>query len=164
MIKYIVFMCVGFILGGCLTAYAFIMKCGKLIMSANEHEAKTRNYYDVFHIWMTKREEGKNLSKYLGENYYKRIAIYGKGRIAEHLNVDLMAIGYHVEYYIDEKSEKIEKDIKLYRIDEELPMVDLVVVTVLKEYDIICEKLAKSYCCKNVDFISAEKLIIDYYQ
>ena len=164
MIKYIVLVIIGFILGGVLTGYLFIMKCGKIVASANCNKEKYKKYYDVFHTWMTKREEGKNPSEYLKINNYSRIAIYGKGRMAEHLNNDLMAVGYHVEYYIDAKSDKIEKGIKLYRLNEQLPVVDLVIITVLKEYDSICEKLKNVYCNKNVCFVSAEQFVTDFYQ
>lgn len=51
--------------------------------------------------WVKIKQEGKNLSEYFEESWYKRIAIYGMNYAGETLVDELKDIGITIAYGID---------------------------------------------------------------
>lgn len=90
----------------------------------------------VYEEWLTFVMEGKKLSEYFLQTHYKTIGIYGLGRLGKQLYFDLTSSGVHVQCIIDNKYSKSKKsfhETPCYSLDEQIPDVDLYVVTVPAE-------------------------------
>lgn len=90
---------------------------------------KYESYYILFDRWMTLREKRLNLGTYLRANGYKKIAVYGYGCFGRHFTNEVKNAGIEVQYIIDRNMVDQYETIKIYRPDEELPIVDVIVVT-----------------------------------
>lgn len=97
--------------------------------------------------WVKVRQEGKTLSEYFERNNYKNIAIYGMSYAGETLVDELKDSRICVKYGIDKKASRINKEIDLVTIEDNLQEVDAVVVTAIAFFDEIAEKLEKRLNC-----------------
>ncbi len=103
-------------------------------------------YLKTYEKWMNKVQDGKKLSSYFKDNHYHTVAIYGMGRIGRHLYRDIQSADIKVEYGID-RSVLCYDTIKCYTLNDELPYVDLIIVTVSAEADNIINMLRKKIDC-----------------
>ena len=90
---------------------------------------KMKEYYNMLDRWMHMRESGKSLLTFFSENHYRRIAIYGMGKFAGHLQNELAGSTIDVVFGIDIMSEKKEFSLKTYLPDLFPQDVDAIVVT-----------------------------------
>lgn len=97
--------------------------------------------------WVKVRQEGKTLSEYFERNNYKNIAIYGMSYAGENLMDELKDSRICVKYGIDKKASRINKEIDLVTMEDNLQEVDAVVVTAIAFFDEIAEKLEKRLNC-----------------
>lgn len=97
--------------------------------------------------WVKVRQEGKTLSEYFERNNYKNIAIYGMSYAGETLVDELKDSRICVKYGIDKKASRINKDIDLVTLEDNLQEVDAVVVTAITFFDEIAEKLEERLNC-----------------
>ncbi len=102
-----------------------------------------RGYWRVFDKWMSWIEEGKSVTNYLIENKYKSIAIYGYGMLGKHLVYQMQQAGLNPVYVVDQQEEKKTTGITLLTIEDNLPNVDIMIVTVLYDYENIKKMLCK---------------------
>lgn len=97
--------------------------------------------------WVKVRQEGKTLSEYFERNNYKNIAIYGMSYAGETLVDELKDSRICVKYGIDKKASRINKEIDLVTMEDNLQEVDAVVVTAITFFDEIAEKLEERLNC-----------------
>ena len=88
---------------------------------------------------------------------FKTIAIYGMGALGKHLveelkNSSLVEISYGIDRCVDTD----KNSIKVLTSEDELPLVDVVVVTPVLEFDMIKEKLCGRL---KVPFVSLEEIL-----
>ena len=96
---------------------------------------KFEQYYNLLHMWMLLREKGISLEQYFTKHGYKKIAIYGYGNNGRHLIYELNKSEVRVQYAIDKKARLYQADIPIYELNSNLPKCDVVVVTVIHEYE-----------------------------
>ena len=73
---------------------------------------------------------------------YQSIAIYGYGMLGRHLVHQLGKAGINVKYAIEsQKGKDAADDMEIYSLNDNLPAVEAVIVTVLYEYEEICDAL-----------------------
>lgn len=155
-------MLVGLLAIICVTIFALtttihtIFKADKEI-DASALESKKFSYmFKVMNQWMQALHEGKSMERYLMDNGYENIAIYGMFYIGERLFEELSASKLTVVYAIDKNREVSNFNIKIFKPTDELPPVDLVVVTTaLYFYDIKRQIKEKLEC----PIISIEELV-----
>lgn len=114
-----------------------------LIQIISEREAerdKFKSYFKTFDQWMLLMERGISIEEYLKKNQYQKVAIYGFGSLGKHLFGQLKASG-RVEYIIDQKVNIINFPIPFYTPTTQLPEVDIIIVTVISEFNEISELL-----------------------
>lgn len=90
----------------------------------------------VYEEWLALAMEGKKLSEYLIKNHFKTVGIYGLGRLGKHLYYDLKSSDVHIQCVIDNKYSESKKnfdEIPCYSVDDQIPNVDLYIVTVPAE-------------------------------
>ena len=118
-------------------------------------EDKFENYYLFMNKWMKQRESFIEIYRFFSEKKIKSIAIYGASIMAERLSADLKDHDVEIAYYIESRKKNIVGK-KVYTMDDELPIVDMIVVTPFLEYYAIRKKL-NAKC--NIPVCSIEKVI-----
>lgn len=97
--------------------------------------------------WIKAKQNGKDLSKYLLQNEYKDIAVYGVSYVGETLVNELKNTEINVIYGIDQNADIDCNGIEVVSLENELKKVDAVVVTAITSFDEIKEKLSVKLEC-----------------
>lgn len=108
--------------------------------------------------WMKTKQEGKHIKEYFEKNEYKSVAIYGLSYIGERLLDELKDCGVEVKYAVDKNADSIYADLDVHLPDEELPKVDVVVVTAVYFFDEIYNNLMDKVSCP---IVSLEDVIYE---
>lgn len=147
---------VGTLLGAAVGAVAGSTVTNKKVIDKNKKVKKFKNYYKMLNEWLRLKQEGKSLEEYFLKNEYKTVAIYGMGEMGNRLYDELKNTDIEVKYAIDEKAEETYADITVYEKDDELPLVDVVIVTATFAFDEIEEEL-----CEKIDMpiVSLEEVV-----
>lgn len=104
---------------------------------------KMLEFYNVLNEWLMLKQEGKSLVDYFERNQYKTIAIYGMKELGERLLDELKKSDVKVVYAIDKNADAIYADIDIVTPDNDLPKVDVIVVTAIHYFNEIEELLAE---------------------
>ncbi len=131
---------------------------GKKLSEKAEKVDKFKGYYNLLNQWLVNKHEGKSLDRYLLEQGYKSIAIYGMGELGNRLYEELKNSEVEVKYAVDKKAESTYSELNVVGLDDELEQVDAIVVTATYAYDEICEELEGIMECP---IISLESVIFD---
>lgn len=114
-----------------------------------------RSYWRVLDLWVGMLEKGTTLSGYLKKAGYDNVAVYGYGMLGKHLVYQLQKEGFEVKCVIDRQVEKKTDCVPLCLLNGNLPHVDVVIVTVLYDYDSIRNEIKK---IMDVDVLPIDKL------
>lgn len=107
----------------------------------------TDNYLMVSH-WLQMKNNGGSVAAYFNKMGYKRIAIYGMAELAVRLCEDLNGTDVEVVYGIDRDAcNSVSAIQEVYAPDDELPQVDVIIVTPFYAYDNIKDMLEKKISC-----------------
>ncbi len=112
----------------------------RIISESEAKRNKFRSNFIMMDQWMLLMERNVSILGYFEKHQYQKVAIYGFGRIGKHLFEQLKASG-RVEYIIDKKVDIVNFAIPFYSPKDHLPQVDVIVVTVIDEFDKIYELL-----------------------
>lgn len=113
-----------------------------------EQAEKNRAMFILMNQWANIRQDGRSLEEYFLKNGYYRIAVYGMGVLGQRLIKELNNSRIQIAYGIDKNRDMVYTDLKVVTMEDELKKVDAVVVTVVKEFDAIQEKLLKKMQCQ----------------
>lgn len=116
----------------------------------SEMAKKNEEIIKIYSHWIRLKQNDKSLSCYLKERGYKKIAIYGMHYLGESLFDDLMDTDVEIKYMIDKNAERIYRNyssIPVYKPDEKLDEVDVVIVTAFIYFKEIQEQLEKQLDC-----------------
>lgn len=111
---------------GFLSGYRFNNSKRKYHMQLAE---KTRSQFILLNQWMKLKQSGRNITSYLIEKKYQKIAVYGMSYLGENILAELKNSEIEVLYGIDERAMEIVSEIGIYTLQDELPCVDAVVVS-----------------------------------
>ena len=114
----------------------------------------------LFDKWLCLKESGKTLQSYFDNKKYKHIAIYGLGMAGNHLLADLENSSIKVIYGIDRLGSQLKRSFPVYTVEEELPEVDIIVVSVIYDFDSIYKILKEKF---HGVIVSLEE-IVDYVE
>lgn len=118
---------------------------------------KMEKYFDILDRWMSIEDRGLSIGDFFVQNHWDHIAIYGYGKIGKHLYARLNNTSVKVDYFIDQNENVEEKDIIVRKLNDDLPSVDVIVVTPVLEFDNISEYLHKKECLFRV--VSIEDIL-----
>ena len=90
---------------------------------------------DILSQWLSAYRIGVRVEDFFNKYHYSTIAIYGMGILGRQLSEELAKSKIQILYFIDRRDVLEENLIKRISIEEELPEVDCIVVTVVAEYD-----------------------------
>lgn len=103
------------------------------------------------------KEKNLSVEDYLMKNRYKNIAIYGLGMLGKHLVRELENTEVQIKYGIDENADSLMMSIPIVTADvEKYNEIDLIIVTVVYDFDEIKKKLVKQ---TDVEIISLLELL-----
>lgn len=104
---------------------------------------KFKGYYNMLNQWLCIKQEGKSLVAYFKENGYKTVAIYGMGEMGNRLYDELKNTEIEVKYAIDKNAVCTYSELQVFEVEDDLPEVDVVVVTATFAFDEIEEELSE---------------------
>lgn len=87
---------------------------------------------DCLTKWIRLKEKNVNLIDYLLRSGFQRISVYGCGVLGEFVYNELNT-AIRIKYFIDRNAKYIKKRIPVYSLDEHLPEVDCVILTLIGE-------------------------------
>lgn len=150
---YILISVVSFI-GGCFCIWKFMDNVIKEIQNLAK---KDRALFLLLKNWINNSQNGKKISDYFLKKNIKTIAIYGMGYVGELLYAELSDSNVTVCYGIDRAFSSYEK-FRIYRPNDVLPKVDMVIVTAVTYYKEVKQQLEKQMDCP---VISLQELILE---
>lgn len=113
-------------------------------MDAWENRVKKLEAYQRLLLqWLSLQQEGKNLAEYLIFNEYHSIAIYGMNDAGERLIEELEDTEIEIKYVVDRNADHIVTNLPKFKPNEELPGVDVMVVTAIIAFQDIQETMEK---------------------
>lgn len=118
----------------------------RLLKQLNDLQIKNsqnEEYWRIFDAWMGLKEREVKWNTYFKARNIKTVGIYGMGMFGNHLVKELEKSDIEILYGIDRKDEAIHSDFKMYRLEDNLPVADAVVVTVTYAFDDIKQKLGQ---------------------
>lgn len=101
----------------------------------------------LFNQWMRTKQEGKSIIDYLHKNDIKTVAIYGMSYVGERLYDELKDSDIEIKYAIDKNADGIYAEVDVLSPEEDLPEVDLIIVTAVYFYNEIEDMLSKVTDC-----------------
>lgn len=150
------------VLGTALGGIAGTIITSKLIQKNVELELKKtdkfRSYYNMLNQWLILKHNGKSLENYFINKNYKTIAIYGMGEMGNRLYEELKDTSVNVSYAIDKNSINTYSEIDVFELEDNLPIVDVIIVTAVFDFNEIQKQLINF-----VDFpiISLDEIIYE---
>lgn len=124
--------------------------------SSQDNIQKLREFYCILNQWIYIHHQRKSLVEYFEKHNYRNIAIYGMKELGKNLCDELMDSDISVDYVIDMNKKNTYKSLKLYRPDDNLPQIDIIVITAIHYYKDIKRKLEDKVKCP---IISLESII-----
>lgn len=94
--------------------------------------------------WMTLKENDQRLSAFLFESGIKTVAIYGYGFIGKHLYAELSE-DMQVKYFIDKNAGKLQAEIPIYSLDNNLSEVDGIIITLFDHVEEVEKEVRKMF-------------------
>ena len=95
----------------------------------NMNEGRYKHYYTILDKWLSLKEQNIKIQDYLYSQNCYSVAIYGYSILAKHLIQELKNSLINIEYIIDRNKKNISSDISVYHPEENLPEVDIIIIT-----------------------------------
>lgn len=122
-----------------VTALAVSKKAGTIILKKQREIEKKQKSLAIVNHWIKKKQQNKNLIEFLNVNNYCSVAIYGLGDMGRLLSDELREY-VKISYGIDRR--ELFAEYPIYKIEDHLPYADMIIVTVVSEFEEI-ERLIK---------------------
>lgn len=144
----------GIIISNCIL-YRF---ADKVLSDERKKREKAERYKALLSQWVNIKNNNRTLAEYFSTRGIKKIAIYGYSEMGRQLQDELSGNSeIEILYFIDKRASQYkDKDANIYMIDDDLPVVDVVVVTPICEYTEILTELQKK---NSFDIISLEDIM-----
>lgn len=128
-----------------ITAGLFVSKkAGVVIFSKQKEIEKKQKTLFVLNSWVKKKLQNKSIRNYMKINNYHSVAIYGLGDLGKLLSDELKEY-VEISYGIDRRD--LIAEYPIYKIEDYLPDVDMVIVTVIDEFEEIKKSIKEKLCC-----------------
>ena len=149
------------LLGGAIGFWGKACLTGRIIEKKQAKVSKFVGYFNLLDAWMTIKEEEKSMASYFEKNGYSQIAVYGLGKIGNHFLREMEGTDIKILYAIDAKGEKLNPNIPIYTLEDEIPKADVIVVTATFDYKNIKENLGQR---TDVQIVSIDDVVRELLQ
>lgn len=115
---------------------------------------------NIFNKWLIWKEQKISFSEQLFQAGIHTIAIYGCGMLGDRL-YDELYTDMDVKYFIDKNADEMQRDIPVYILQENLPKVDVIIITLIDQAKIVEKKIMEILHIKTIilkDWIIMGKL------
>lgn len=134
-------------------------KADKSLNFVDQKSERYKGYWKILSRWLELNLQGKSICTYLEQESFCNIAIYGLGLLGKPLVDEMQNHSLRIAYGIDQDEYKGKKfDFPVYRLQETLPDVDIVIVTVEYVFDSIRQQLEE----KNIYKIITLSELLDF--
>lgn len=126
--------------------YAMVKDIDTDIVPSEQYDIdhdKSRMLAEIIRRWFSIKLEKKSLDTVLSQRGIYSAAIYGMGFLGKSLYQELEDSAVGIAYVMDRALQDDEGILKVVSLDEELPQVDAVIVTVLGSTDELCERIKR---------------------
>ena len=134
----------------------YVEKFFNMKIKKKKDAEKNWNQYMLMCRWIGLKQRNVNIADFLIESGYKRIAVYGMNHIGTLIVEELNNSQVEVAYGIDKNAHDISNEIAVWKVENNLPYVDAIIVTAMSEFKEIEADLSKKIKC---DIISIDKVI-----
>lgn len=139
--KKVVISALSAVIGAAAGAVATGKETQKTVNKTQKMSDKHLALFLMMNRWVEVKQDGKDLANYFHEKGYKSVAIYGMSYAGERLVHELKGSDIIVKCGIDQKADEIYSEVDMITLDEEIPQVDVIIVTSIYFFDEIKEKL-----------------------
>lgn len=132
---------------------SILVRKGKVVQVTASHVVRGNKfaaYYRILDQWMLLKEEGIKVEQYFFDHGYKKVAIYGMAKMANHLIRELESSDVEIVYGIDRNSDMIYGKFPVISPESVFPDADVIVITPTIEYEEIESDLQKKVKCSIV--------------
>ncbi|MBE5936766.1 MAG: glycosyltransferase [Lachnospiraceae bacterium] len=99
---------------------------------------KFKKMFFIYDGIMKAANEGVTVASFLRNNNYKKVAVFGYGYIGKFLRKELEKDeDISLEYVIDRNADYIKDGIPVYKIEEELPEVDCIIISLVQNEETV---------------------------
>lgn len=130
----------------------------KMPDNSADKASKFKTYYNTLNRWLELKQKGISLDKWFQKNGYKNAAVYGMGELGNRLYEELKDTEIKVKYAIDQNAYGVSLDIPIYQKEDELPDVDVIVVSAVFAFSEISGELEKKCTCP---VVSLEDIVFE---
>lgn len=113
----------------------------KVYLKEISKKEKFKNYYNLLEQWLELKQQNRNIGEYLESCGYRKIAIYGMGKLGKRFLDELEESDVKVDYVIDLNLCEQDSKFVVKRPNESMDEVDVIIVTAVNEYSDIKSKL-----------------------
>lgn len=106
--------------------------------------------------WIMQNGENNILQIYLNKNGFKKVALYGMEHLGQCAAYKLADLSGELELLYGIDGDKVSSEIEIYRPEDNMPEVDVVIVTLIYEYENLKIELEKKFLCP---VVSLEEII-----
>lgn len=122
------------------------------IQIINEKDKKINKLNKNFQIadkWLDRILDARFTATYMEKEGYKRVAIYGYGKLGKLLMKELSKSKNNIEvpFFIDQTGDFFYKEKNILTLEDDLSEVDAIIITVVDEFEEIRKELIKHVTC-----------------
>lgn len=118
-------------------------------------------YLYMMNQWLILKQEGKSIARYLKRNGYHSVAVYGMAIYGRHVIRDLQGTDIAVVYGIDQKKMNPYLGVEVLQPVKELPRVDVIINSVLRDHMNIKAELSR---ITDIPVVSLEDVVFGSYE
>ena len=126
------------------------------IATIEAREERYRGYWKILDKLLLCKERKIFLANFLISSGYKKIAIYGLGLVGRHVIAEIKSNGVNIDFGIDQNEINLEFGFPVYTLEDKLPDVEMIIVSVIYDYQNILEVLERK---TNAKIISIDELL-----
>lgn len=132
----------------CIVISIFVTeKITELILKfSKEKEKKMEQYYHILNQWLDIRQNNKGLNQYFKQKGYQKIGIYGMKELGQRLYYELKDSNLQIKL-IDKAAESIWFEDDIISPVDEIPDVDVIVITAAYYFDSIKKEIENKVKC-----------------
>lgn len=147
-----------FILGGII---GVLVAGNAMIAEIKRLKALSDKHFALFVLcdkWLELKQNERSIKQYLDRKEFKKVAIYGMGRLGKRLYLELRQQGVEIPCVIDRNGISSKLGVVCLSPESKIPSVDVIIVTAIRDFDEIKDNMRGKVLDK---IISLEEIISD---
>ena len=96
---------------------------------------KFEDYFSILNSWLKLKNHGGEVKDYFCKNKFRRIGIYGMGELGKRLYEELEKSDVEIIFAMDKGGYNLPNGLRMVNESEEIPTVDVIVVTPTFDYN-----------------------------